>query len=248
MARIHILNDALCIPNLILFLLTRKETHMASYMPSKDDALNTWAKNFSALISASPGTYGLMAADASAIATQVNLFSAALTLAKNPATKTKSTVADKNGKRAAMKQVIRQYAAMIKQNQGISDAAKTDLGLIVSAAIHTVTPPPSMAPVLALSSDGAMHQKVAISDSTDPKRKAKPAGVQGVVLLAYVGAGTAPATPDQANFKRLATRRTAPLVYGSADVGKLATVWGAYYNPAGELGPMSSPVSLLITG
>jgi hypothetical protein len=220
---------------------------MSSYMPSKDDALNTWARNFSTLISASPGTYGLMAADADAIATQVNLFSAALALAQNPPTRTSSAIADKNGKRAAMKQVIRQYALMIKQNQGVSDAAKTDLGLTISTPVHTVTPAPGMAPVLTLESDGAARQVVHISDSTDPKRKARPAGVQGVVLLAYVGT-TTPTTPDQATFKRLATRRSAALVYNAADAGKLATVWGAYYNPAGELGPISEAESLLITG
>jgi hypothetical protein len=223
---------------------------MASYLPSQDEALDTWATNFSTLISASPGTYGLMAADASAIATQVSLFSAALLLAKNPSTKTKATVADKNGKRAAMKQVIRQYALMIKQNQGVSDAAKVALGLTVPASIHTSTPAPSMAPILDLQSDGALRQMVEVSDSSDPKRKAKPAGVQGVVLLAYVGPSNpaSPPTPDQANFKRLITRRSAPLMYGAGDVGKVATVWGHYYNPAGELGPISEAESLIITG
>ena len=218
-----------------------------NYLPEKDSALNAWANNFSTLISASPGTYGLMAADAAAIAAQVSLFSAALLLATNPATRTKGTVADKNGKKAAMKQVLRQYALMIKQNQGISDQAKVNLGLTINDPTHTPLPVPPMAPELTLVSAGALHQIVRITDSADPQRAARPAGVQGVVLLAYVGA-TVPASPDQAGFKKLITRRSAPLSYAPGDVGKIATVYGAYYNPAGQLGPLSAAASLLITG
>lgn len=245
---------------------------MASYLPTKDETLSSWAANFSTLISESPGTYGLMAADAANIAGVVDAFAAALTLAINPATRTQAAVADKNGKRAAMKQVIRQYALMIKQNQGVSDAAKVDLGLTLSDATRTPIPAPSIAPALTLLSDGALRQTLHVSDPTDPTRKARPAGVQGVVLLAYIApppyppssyppssshpssspsstaSSTAAPTPEQASFKQLVTRRSASVSYGPDDAGKLATVWGAYYNPAGELGPLSSPVSLLITG
>src|SRR5438105_3306455 len=97
---------------------------MADYLPSKETQLSAWVANFSTLITATPGAYGLMASDAVTIASAVNLFTAALTLALNPATKTKATVADKNAKKHSMLVTIRQYAQVIKRNLGVSNEAK----------------------------------------------------------------------------------------------------------------------------
>ena len=50
---------------------------LAPYIPVKDADLANWLDNFSALITASPATYGLVAGDAVAIAAQVAAWDAA---------------------------------------------------------------------------------------------------------------------------------------------------------------------------
>ena len=74
---------------------------MPDYIPSSDGPALDWMQNFSALITAAPATYGLVAADATAIAAAVSAFDTALTAAIDPATRTKVTVITKNENRAA---------------------------------------------------------------------------------------------------------------------------------------------------
>src|SRR5438874_13150429 len=73
-----------------------------SYLPAREAELGQWVTNFSTLITASPGSYGLLAGDAASIAAYVNAFNSALAVVANPATKTRATVAAKDGAKAAM--------------------------------------------------------------------------------------------------------------------------------------------------
>jgi hypothetical protein len=89
---------------------------MRSYIPPRDTELGQWVGNFSALITASPGTYGLLAGDAAAIAAYANAFTGALAVVNNPATKTKATVANKDGAKATMLEIVRPYAMQVRNN------------------------------------------------------------------------------------------------------------------------------------
>ena len=83
---------------------------LAPYIPAPDASLNNWASNFSTLITAAPATYGLVAGDATAIATVVATWSAAYDLITSPSTKTKDAVQAKNAAKIAMLGTIRPYA------------------------------------------------------------------------------------------------------------------------------------------
>ena len=92
---------------------------MGSYLPAREAELGQWVTNFSTLISASPGTYGLVAGDASTIATYSSAFTSALAVVNNPATKTRATVAAKDGAKAAMLDIVRAYAMQVRNKRAV---------------------------------------------------------------------------------------------------------------------------------
>ena len=221
----------------------------ASYLPQTDQELDAWALNFSEKITATPGTYGLMASDAAAIATAVNLYDDALALVLDPGGKTKATVADKNAKKAAMQVTLRQYAQMIKSNRGVSNDAKVALGLHINDDGPTPIPAPTTEPVLAVSGDAPLVQAVAFRDATTPDRKAKPEGVSGMMLAVAVAASTAaPPAPEAAPVYGIATRQPYRVQFDTADKGKVAFYYGRWITGAGKVGPWSTVAQLMIAG
>lgn len=209
------------------------------YIPSREALLSTWVSNFSTLITATPGAYGLMASDATVIATAVNLFNAALTLALNPATKTKGTVADKNAKKAAMLVTVRQYSQVIKRNLGVSNEAKIALGLTINAAGPTPVPAPSTMPVITPAPAGSLRQVIHFADATAPDRRAKPAGVKGLLVAVAVGT-TPPPVRDLVPTYGMATKQAFAVSFSEADAAKTAYYYGRWITASGLLGPWSA--------
>lgn len=106
-------------------------------MPKADVPLKDWAVNFSALITATPANYNLVAGDATAIDTVVDAYTAALVLTTNPATRTPVTIAAKDAAREAMRTVVMPYATTISQDAAVSDGLKTGVGVTVRSTIRT---------------------------------------------------------------------------------------------------------------
>ena len=220
---------------------------MADYLPDTETLLAAWASNFSTLITATPGAYGLMASDAVTIAAAYNLFNTALNLVLNPATKTKATVADKNAKKAAMLVTLRQYAQVIKRNLGVSNQAKIALGLHINDSGRSPVPAPTTVPVLVVASGEPLAQIVDFHDSTTPDRKAKPAGITGMMLAVATGA-TPPADPSAVPIYGIATRRPYVVKFNPADKGKTAYYFGRWITGSGLVGLWSSMAQLSVAG
>jgi hypothetical protein len=217
------------------------------YIPRTDAGVRTWAYNFSTLITATPGAYGLMASDATTIAAAFNLFDAALTLVQNPLTKTKATVADKDAKKAAMLVTLRQYAQTIKRNLGVSNEAKIGLGLHINDSPPSPIPAPVTVPVLEIASDVPLVQSVVFHDSSTPERRGKPAGVTGMMLAVAVGT-TPPASPADTPVLAVATRSAHRVTFQTADKGKTAYYYGRWMTASGQVGPWSAMAQLSIAG
>src|SRR2546423_1097889 len=96
----------------------------SSYLPSREEDLLTWAQNFSSLITATPTAYGLVAADATALAALVSAYASALTAATNPSTKTKATVATKDTARVTMVADIRNLVRRIQGTPTVTPTQK----------------------------------------------------------------------------------------------------------------------------
>jgi len=217
------------------------------YIPQKDTLTAAWAANFSGLITATPGAYGLMASDAATIAAAYNLYNSALTLVLNPLTKTKATVADKNAKKHAMLATLRLYAQMIKLNRGVTNEAKIGLGIHINAGGPSPVPAPTTSPVLAVANGVPLVQSVEFHDITTPSRRAKPAGVTGLMLLVAVGT-TPPASPAEAEMYGIATKAPYQVTFNPADKGKTAYYFGRWVTGTGLTGPWSAMAQLTVAG
>jgi len=216
-----------------------------SFIPHRDGEALTWMKNFSTLITAAPATYGLVAADATAIAVAVGEFNTALTVALEPSTRTKVTVNTKNEKRAAAEGVCRQYAGVIKHNAGVTDSDKIALGVPPINNERTPVPAPGTSPLLNVIGNTPGVQIVRFADSTTPDSGSKPAGAFQLQL--FVAVGDAPATsPEAATFQGAHTRNAVRVSFQSSQDGKVATYFARWGGIRGDVGPWSLPVSMRI--
>jgi hypothetical protein len=217
----------------------------APYIPPTDAALQTWADNFSTLITAAPATYGLVAGDAVAIAAVVNAYSAAYAIAIDPPTRTKPSVAAKDAARQAMLDVVRGYAIQIRNNAGVTNEDKADLGLTLPDPTPTPVPPPATSPVLSVLGATPLQLTLRFTDQTTPTSRAKPENVTGLELHA-VASATVISDPAVIPYAKIATRNPVALDFDAADVGKQAYIAGRWLNRKGEPGPWSNVVAFTV--
>lgn len=219
---------------------------LAPYLPNKDGQLDTWALNFSTLITASPATYGLGAGDATTIAGVYAAWHAAFLLATNPSTKTKTSVAAKNTARFNLLAICRPYATMISLNAGVSSADKTTLGVNPRTSVPTPISAPTSKPVLAFISASSMQSHMRYSDSVaGPLVKSKPYGVIG---MQFFGKTSATVITDPALLPILQQQPTSPYTvqWASGDVGKTAYLAGRWITRKGLVGPWSDILTLTV--
>lgn len=225
---------------------------LPSYIPPRDADLNNWANNFATLITASPGTYGLVSGDAVAIAAVVASWNAAYAIAINPPTRTPVAVSNKNAARVTMLATLRPYAQQVANNAGVSTGNKTALGLNPRTSTPTPITAPTTAPTIAILSAPPLQHILTFRDSTSsPSVKAKPYGVTGMQLVANttglptVSGGDGPdALPTQA----ILTKSPFTVTWGSGDIGKTATYVGRWITRKGLVGPWSTVATYTIAG
>lgn len=151
---------------------------LAPYLPPPDADFDTWSANFSTLITASPATYGLVTGDATAIAAAVLAWHTAYLLAISPATRTPSTVSDKDSQRIMCQATVRPYAQNISLNAGVSPMDKTALGINARTSLPQPISPPTTYPNISIISAITWGHIIRFRDQmASPSVKAKPYGV-----------------------------------------------------------------------
>lgn len=161
----------------------------APYIPSRNAGFVAWLANFSTLITASPGTYGLLAGDATTIAAQNTAVAAAYALITSSATKTAATVSAYNSTKVNALAVVRPYAQTISNNAGVSTSNKTAVGVNPRTSTPTPITTPTTTPVLTAQSASTAGIIVRYRDATaSPSVKSKPYGVVAAVIFAKASA------------------------------------------------------------
>lgn len=219
------------------------------YIPPKDADFNDWIVNFSTLLTANPTNYGLIAGDATAVATVKNAWVTAYTAAVNPATRTSATIATKDGARATAEATVRPYAIRIRDNASVSDALKIGIGVTVPNLVPTPIPAPTTAPALSIVSAIPLTQTLAYKE-VGSLGKAKPFGAIGVELWRAIGLVPA-VDPAQCTFVGIHTKTPLTQGFESGDQGKIVTYFARFSTrsgPAGvaQTGPWSSPLSMVV--
>jgi hypothetical protein len=218
---------------------------MASgFLPNKDSALLAWAQNFSTLITATPTTYGLTSAQATAFAALVTAYSTTLA-ACDPGVRNKASVLAKNTARTNLKVSARLLAKIVEGQASVTNAQKATLGLNVRAT-PTPIPPPALAPQVDIVSVIARTVRIRLHNTETAPRRGKPAGVAGAAVFSYVGA-TPPTDLSGYKFEGNTTVTVVDLVFPDT-VAAGSTVWiiAMWFNERTQNGPAATPVNAVI--
>jgi hypothetical protein len=217
----------------------------APYLPQQDAALQAWAANFDSIVAVDFASLGVSAPEAAAITAAVADFTAKLTLATDPGTRTPVAVAAKNVSRAAMLATIRPIAIRIAIDPSILPEDKTDLGLNPHTSGPTPVSAPGTFPLLDILKATPGCQVIRYRDSDTPTTRAKPYGVIEMQIYVVIGEA-AVEEPTNAVYFDSATKSPHMLFFDPADNGKVATLFGRWRNRNGLLGPWSGPVAMTI--
>lgn len=217
-----------------------------NYIPTTDSGLNDWAINFSALLTASPTTYGQVAAVAVAVASVQDAYTAAYAMAIDPSTRTPVTVNAKDDARINFLAVVQPIAVQISLNAGVLSADKIAIGVNPRTTGRTPIPTPNTSPVLSVANGEVLQQIVRYRDETaSPTSKAKAAGAVQIQIFAMVSA--TPITDQNAiAFYGVATKSPNIVMWDSGDAGKKAYYAARWVTRTGKVGPWSAIVSLTV--
>jgi hypothetical protein len=215
----------------------------APYIPAQDGQLDTWALNFETVIAASPVTYGLATADATAITAAYNSYHAAYILLTSPGTKNPTNVAAKDAAKAASLITFRTYAQIIQNNAGVSNAAKSAAGITVRSTARTPIPAPATIPILAVVSQQPGIANLGYADSATPTTKAKPFGAIQVEIWYDVPATGSPMLAN-AVFAGVQTKSPFQFPTPTGAKGKTIGMWARWSTRRGLVGPFSAELDI----
>jgi len=217
----------------------------SGYIPHTDSGFRDWLQNFSALISADPGRYGLQATDAAVIASLYTNYDDLYNKVQSAATRTPGLVTQKDAVKASAKASCRVYAMQIKSNQGVDNQDKIELGIHVNDPTPTPIPEPTTAPLLAITAAFSGEHTIRFADETTPTSKRKPPGV--IQLELYVHVGTSPIVDwTQAEYVGVYTKNPINYTFMPDQANQTATYFARWRTAKGLCGPMSLPVAMTI--
>jgi hypothetical protein len=225
----------------------RKGIMAYGFFPSGEAALVQWGQTFAAGISASPTTYGLVAAQCTAFTTLSTNYTSAFNAASNPNTRNKALTSAKNQARDAMKASARLLASIINGQPNVTDQQKLALGLNVRAQPQS-WPIPQQAYVKIMSVNGRTV-KVALSNSNSTSsRRGLPAGVQGATVFSHVGA-TPPDNLATWKFEGNTGRSVFQVAFPSTvPAGSTVFLTAFYFNGRKQSGAAAPPTSTQLAG
>jgi hypothetical protein len=214
------------------------------FLPNPDAALLGWSLNFKMLINSTPAEYGIAPARAAAYAVLHDTYAAALA-ASDPPIRSRSSTANKNDARAALRTEASFLSRIVKGTATVTAAQKVALGLNVRAR-HTPVPPPTAAPGLKVLSVRGWTVHIALYNPANSRRK--PTGVDGATIFTYVGA-TPPTDLAQWSYEGHTGQSRLDVAFPNT-LPPGTTVWFAafWFNPRMQSGPACAPVSAELRG
>lgn len=219
---------------------------VALSFPTSDTGLLQWSQNIVNLITPTPATYGLVAADVTTYTALHTAYSTALA-ACDPNQRNKPAVVAKNAAKAALKNGATLLANKIYASPTVTDAQKTALG-IPPRATPTPIPAPSSSPVIEVVSVSGWTARIRLRAGEGAGR-GKPAGTIGASIFSFVGE-EAPTDIGQWKFEGSTGRVTSVDVTFANTLAPGACVWftAFWFNGRKQSGPASAPISANLPG
>jgi hypothetical protein len=221
---------------------------MADFFPSREADIVTWSLNFKTKITATPTTYGLTAAQATAYGTLHDSFVTAYNAAANEASNSSAAIVTKNTAKAALTANARLLAGIVQRYPATTNTQRAELGLTVKDLGPSPIPPPASAPDIDIISLSGNTVRIRLHDPANPTKRGKPAGVDGAAIFSFVGA-TPPDEEGGWNFEGNITRPAVDVVFPPGTAAG-AKVWftAFWFNERKQRGPAATPVTANIPG
>ena len=218
-------------------------------IPVKDSLLVDWSTNANTRLTANPTTYGTTAPVAAQYTAVHGPFLAAyqnLVAARTAGTWSESLTAIKQVAKLALLNFARPLYKTIQANTAVTDAAKIELGIALPDVLPTPIPPPATAPIVRVASVDGRLVTVSLRDADDPESKALPDGVDGAIVMSYVGA-TAPTDPNAFKMEGPTSRTTVEILFPQTVMpGTQVWLTAVWFNDRKQMGPASTPVATQI--
>lgn len=213
-------------------------------LPASDSALQSVALNFKTKITASPTTYGLTAAQATANGTAYTNFANALALC-NKTVRIPANTSAKNDCRDILKNSIRSLALIVAGTPTVTDAQKLELGMTIQAPPSDV-PAPSVAPSLDIVKITGRTVQIRLHDATGEGKRSKPPQVKSAAICSYVGA-TPPSDPSAYKWEGSSGKQIVDVTFPeSVEPGSQVFLTAMWLNEKQEPGPACEPQGAII--
>jgi hypothetical protein len=211
-------------------------------VPTRDSALATFAPNFATILSGSPTTYNVTAAQCTTLTTASTNFVTAYNACRAEGMRSKSLTAAKEAAKAALLlPLLRPMYAQVAALTSVTDAQKIALGITVRR--HPAPQPaPSTAPAVNVVFVRGRTVRLRLRDAASTTRRGKPVGVASATILSYVGT-TPPADLAGWRFEANVTHTLVDVSFAAATAPG-AQVWFTVFwsNRKDQPGPACDPV------
>jgi hypothetical protein len=215
------------------------------YVGETDAEKIAWLKNFAEKLSAAPSTYQISGPEAAGIQSAVDAADAAYQDALDPAQRTPAIVDLKDQMRNSALQLCRQFAQMIRLNQGIPDEDK------ILAGVRPINPNrepifcPVSAPAIIVVAATLGAHTMRFVDTLNPEARGKPFGATELQLWVAV-AETPVSDPTQAKYYNKFSKNPLSVAFTHADNGMQASYFARWAGRRGDVSNWSAPVSMAI--
>ena len=214
------------------------------YIPRSELGLVDWLTVFSGNITLNPSAVGLAISDANTIAAAVADFLAKRAIVINDETRTPVAIEEKDVSRNSCVQLCRGYAMIIRNNNGVTDAAKIAVGVRpINPDREPIFVPGTQPNVEVLATTNGL-QTLEITETGSPK-KSLPFGAASIQVYVHVG-DAINTDPDEARFIGNFTKNPIIVAYDHSENAKVATYFARWCGRRGDVGPWSTPESQAI--
>jgi len=216
-----------------------------SYFPDRDAGALQFTQNFGNRIQATPEKYGQTTASAALYQGLVGAFSTKLTVATDPSTRNKGSVAAKNDALKDLKKETAWIVKGVRAQKNLTTQDLNDLGLNAIKAKQQVVRTPGDSPLLTVVPNGPRSLTVVMRDG-QTKRRALPVGIKGASVFAAIG--EIPADANGWSFVGSITRTTCSIDVTDrmTDAAGAVHLCAFYYDNKAQSGPASEVVTVYL--
>jgi hypothetical protein len=213
----------------------------------KESVLVDQLQVFANGLAANLGLYQVSQPDADTCVAAVDELVAKRAVWVDPATRTPGALEAKNAAKFSALSVCRVFYRAIQLNNGISNEAKVEIGVLPPSNTKTTRNCPITSPSVTITASTPGAQTTSFRDSTGLVPRGLPDGATMCQLFVEVGAENAGVFDiTKARFVGNYTTNPMPVIFNPEDRGKQATYFARWGGRRNEFGQWSLPVSMTI--